>query len=101
MVVGKGYIGQLATGVVLDMSSTGIAFRTCDPIECGRFVNLSIPWRSGCTDSITTLKAYGRVVRNSEVTAIQVLRYEFSRQATNCLPIIPYSSVHLDQYLPA
>src|SRR5690348_3634968 len=70
-VVGKGYVGQLGIGVLLDISSTGIAFRTSDEVECGRFVNISIPWLSG-TDSITTLKAYGRVVRHSEqTTAIQ------------------------------
>ena len=97
MVVGKGNVGQLGTGVVLDMSSTGIAFRTCDQIECGRFVNISIPWLSDSTDSITTLNAYGRVVRSSAgVTAIQVLRYEFSRQESTCSPLVLPSLFNLD-----
>ena len=88
-VVGKGYVGQLGIGVLLDISSTGIAFRTSDEVECGRFVNVSIPWLSGFTDGITALKAYGRVVRNNqEVTAIQVLRYEFSRQESTCSPLV-------------
>ena len=100
MVVGKGDLGR--TGVVLDISSTGIAFRTCDEIECGRFVNISIPWLSGSTESITTLKAYGSVVRASEgVTAIQVLRYEFSRQESNRLLLGLCSTIDLDNCLPA
>src|SRR5438309_5860294 len=83
-VVGEGDVRQQGTGVVLDISSTGIAFRSYDGIECGRFVNISIPWLAGCADSIIALKAYGRGVRKSEeVTAIQVLRYEFSRQESN------------------
>src|SRR5690349_5297803 len=83
MVVGnKLSVGQIGTGFVLNMSSTGIAFHTRDEVECGSFVNVWIPWFSDPSDCVTTLQAYGRVVRNSqEVTAIHVWRYEFSKEA--------------------
>jgi hypothetical protein len=89
MVVGnKLSVGQIGTGVVLNMSSTGIAFNTRDEVECGSFVNVWIAWLSDPSDCVTTLQAYGRIVRNSQaVTAIQVWRYEYSRQEWNRPPL--------------
>src|SRR6476646_515867 len=87
-VVGKGDGGQRGTGVVVDISSTGMGFHTSGELQCGSFVHVSISLFSGSSNGVTTLKAYGRVVRNSEqATAIRVLRYDFSRQESTPSPL--------------
>ena len=96
-VVSSGCVGQLGTGLVLNMSSTGIAFYTSARVQCGCYVNVWMPWLSDIN-----LKAYGRIVRNSqEVTVVRVLRYEFYRQVSNRPPLNICSTITIDNSLPA
>jgi hypothetical protein len=78
-----GPAAQMGTGTVVNISSTGIAFKTTDTIPCGCYVNVAVSWPYPVA-APTTLMAYGRVVRKSgEMMAIRVLRRKFQRQTSD------------------
>lgn len=74
-----GPAGQTGTGTVLNLSSTGMAFYTVEPIPSDCFLDVAIAWPCpGATD--LTFTAYGRVVRNTgEVVAVHVLRHRLTK----------------------
>src|SRR5829696_2282654 len=71
--------GRTGIGQTTDMSSSGLAFETTDPLQVGDFLEVSIPWPTiragGCN---TTFCAYGRVVRYDEGSvAVELVRKAF------------------------
>jgi PilZ domain len=74
-VVETGDIGQ---GVGVNISSTGLSFRTPELLAPGCLVNVRMSWR--ILGRETTLAAYGQVVRSKQgAVGMQVLRHEFRR----------------------
>jgi hypothetical protein len=82
-VMKNGLVKLTGSGTVLNMSSSGIAFSTEEPLLRGAMVELSIAWpvllNGNCPMKMV---AEGRVVRSTGTcTAIRMDRHEFRTQA--------------------
>jgi hypothetical protein len=73
------HIAATGAGKTLDMSSTGIAFTTQQPLPLGTLVELSISWPALLNnDCPMKLMVFGRIIRSEgERAATTIERYEF------------------------
>ena len=73
LVIGSG------TGTSIDLSSSGIAFVTDQPLKVGSYLELSANWPVLLNNSCPLkLVIYGKVIRSDErVTAVAANRHEF------------------------
>jgi hypothetical protein len=77
LVVGTG------TGTTLDMSSSGIAFTTSQPLKVGSYLEMSVNWPVLLNQSCPLkLVAFGKVVRSDAGrAAVRMDRHEFRTQS--------------------
>lgn len=86
----RGKIIQAGSGITLNISSSGIAFRLDQPLAGGGLIELSISWPA-LLDGVLPirLKVFGRVLRTQAALAVCIVeKYEFRTQGLAQVPAL-------------